>query len=252
MQKLGLAGSEQLGGQSHAAIIAGGPKAGRRPVTSRHGSMGIMSVPLVVFLHGLGRTPQFWQDQVTALPSGTRAVAPWLDGLRPGGSDGFNLTRAADAVLGQLNRFGVDQVALVGSGLGASVAVAAAGRSPAAVSHLVLSDVLPRTQKLAGGLQRLAVRAMPAEQLAEAGLDRAKMLAMMKASASVDLRPLLPLVTAKTLVVGGSGNPAGVTAARGLAAGVAGARVEVIGRAGGTVPAEAPQEFNQLLYDFLG
>lgn len=213
--------------------------------------MGGMSVPLVVFLHGLGRTPQFWQDQVSALPPGTGAVAPWLDGLRPGGSDGFELTRAADAVLGQLNRFGVDQVALVGSGLGASVAVAAAGRSPAAVSHLVLTDLLPRTAKLAGGLQRLAVRAMPTAQLAEAGLDRGKMLAMMKASASVDLRALLPQVTAQTLLLGGSGNPAGVTAARELAAGIAGARVEVIGRAGGSVPTEAPQEFNQLLYDFL-
>ena len=64
-------------------------------------------------------------------------------------------------------------------------------------------------------------------------------------------RALLPQVTAQTLLLGGSGNPAGVTAARELAAGIAGARVEVIGRAGGSVPTEAPQEFNQLLYDFL-
>ncbi|MFT3861770.1 alpha/beta fold hydrolase [Micropruina sp.] len=211
-----------------------------------------MSVPLLVFLHGLGQTPQFWQNQVTVLPSSTRAVAPWLDGLRPGSSAGFELERAADAVLTQLNRFGVDQVALVGSGLGSSVAVAAAGRSPAAVSHLVLSDVLPRTPRLAGALQRLAMRAMPAATLADAGLDRERMLALMRTSAAIDLRPLLPEVTAQTLVVGGSGNPSGVTAGRELAAAIAGARCEVVGRAGSGVPAEAPEEFNRLLYEFSG
>ena len=119
------------------------------------------------------------------------------------------------------------------------------------MSHLVLTDLLPRTAKLAGGLQRLAVRAMPTAQLAEAGLDRGKMLAMMKESASVDLRALLPQVTAQTLLLGGSGNPAGVTAARELAAGIAGARVEVVGRAGGAGATAAPHEVNQLLYDFL-
>ena len=214
--------------------------------------MGPMPVPLLVFLHGLGQTPQIWQDQVTAMPSGTKAVAPWLDGLRPGPSVAFDLPRAADAVLGQLNRFGVEQVALVGSGLGAAVAIAAAGRSPAAVSHLVLTDVLPRTPKLAGALQRLAVRAMPAAKLAQVGRDRARMLALMKTAAGIDVRPWLTEVTARTLFVGGSANVPGVTAARELAEAIAGARVELIGKAGLSVPTDAPQEFNRLLYDFLG
>ena len=213
--------------------------------------MGGMSEPLLVFLHGLGQTPQFWQDQVTALPAGTRAVAPWLDGLRPGGSADFELSRAADAVLAQLNRFGVDRMAVVGSGLGAAVAVTAAGRSPAAISQLVLSDVLPRTPKLAGAMQRMAVRAMPAGRLADAGLDRAKMVELMKLVAGIDVRKSLSEVTARTLVIGGSGNPAGVTAGRELAAGIAGARFELVGPGGAAVAADAPREFNRLLYEFL-
>ena len=35
-------------------------------------------MPLFVFLHGVGETPQAWQDQVVALPPGVKAVAPWL------------------------------------------------------------------------------------------------------------------------------------------------------------------------------
>jgi 3-oxoadipate enol-lactonase len=210
-----------------------------------------MSVPLLVFLHGLGQTPQFWQEQVTALPAGTRAVAPWLDGLRPGAAGAFELTRAADATLAQLNRFGVDRVALVGSGLGAAVALVAAGRSPDAVSHLVLSDVLPRTSKLAGALQRMAVRAMPKARLGDAGLDRARMIELLKLAGGIDVRPSLPVVTARTLVVAGAANPAGLTAARNLADAMAGARLEVVPDAGASVPLEASSTFNRLLYGFL-
>ena len=209
-----------------------------------------MSVPLLVFLHGLGQTPQSWQDQITALPAGTRAVAPWLEGLRPGRPADFDLEMAADAVLAQLNRFGVDRVALAGSGLGAAVAIAAAGRSPEAVSHLVLSDPMPRTQKLAGALQRLAVRAMPAGRLADAGLDRARMIELMKVASGIDVRRWLPAVTARTLVVSGS-HPAIAAAARELADGIAGARLEAVPEAGAFVPQEAPAVFNRLLYEFL-
>lgn len=210
-----------------------------------------MSVPLLVFLHGLGQTPQSWQDQITALPSGTRAVAPWLEGLRPGRPADFDLEKAADAVLTQLNRFGADAMALAGSGLGAAVAIAAAGRSPDAVSHLVLSDPMPRTPRLAGALQRLAVRAMPAGRLADAGLDRSRMIELMKVASGIDVRRWLPAVTARTLVVAGS-QPAIVAAARELADGIPGARLETVSDAGALVPQEAPAAFNRLLYEFVG
>ena len=210
-----------------------------------------MSVPLLVFLHGLGQTPQSWQDQITALPAGTRAVAPWLEGLRPGRPADFDLEKAADAVLAQLNRFGVDRAALTGSGLGAAVAIAAAGRSPEAVSQLVLSDPMPRTPRLAGALQRLAVRAMPAGKLADAGLDRARMIELMRVASGIDVRRWLPAVTARTLVVAGS-QPAIVAVARELADGIPEARLETVPEAGAFVPQEAPATFNELLYEFLG
>ncbi len=210
-----------------------------------------MPVPLLVFLHGLGQNPPFWQDQVTALPTGTRAVAPWLEGLRPGKPGDFDLERAADAVLAQLNRFGVERVALAGTGLGAGVAVAAAGRAPGAVSHLVLSDLQPRSPKLAGLAQRLAVRAMPAGRLADAGLDRARMLRLVKAASGIDLRPWLGVITAKTLLISGASDAAGTAAARDLAAGLGDVRVEVIPGAAAPVPTQATEQYNRLLYDFL-
>lgn len=210
-----------------------------------------MPVPLLVFLHGLGQTPPYWQDQVTALPAGTRAMAPWLEGLRPGRPGDFDLDRAADAALGQLNRFGVDQVALAGAGLGASVAVAAAGRSPAAVSHLVLTDVPPKAPKLAGLVQRLAVLAMPKGRLADAGLDRARMLALVRAASGIDLGHWLPAVTARTLVLAGAADQAGARAASDLAGRISGARLETIAGEGADLPRTATAAFNDALYGFL-
>lgn len=214
--------------------------------------MGAMSAPLLVFLHGLGQTPQFWQDQVTSLPPGLKAVAPWLEGLRPGQPRDFDLDVAADAALAQLNRHGVDQVALVGSGLGASVAVAAAGRSPAAVSHLVLTGVQPRPPRMAGLAQRLAVQAMPKARLADAGLDRARMLRLVKAASGIDLRPLLPAITASVVVVAGADDPAYLQAAKQLADGLSGGRLEVLDGAGAEPSLDAPTAFNDLLYGFVG
>ncbi len=190
--------------------------------------MGPMSVPLLVFLHGLGGSPPFWQEQVSALPDGVRAVAPWLDGLRPGRPAGFEPERAADAVLAQLNRFGVDSMALVGTGLGALVATIAAGRSPEAVSHLVVSEVPPRPKGLSRWVQRAAM-----------------------AGAELDVRPWLGSVTAATLVITGQADAAARAATAELAAGIAGARLEVVASARGPVPTAAPAEYNRLLYAFL-
>ena len=99
----------------------------------------VTDVKLLVFVHGLGQLPQTWQDQVTAMPSDQfKAVAPWIKGLRPGKLGAFSVDAAADELLGLLNTYGVESMALVGSGLGAVVALAAAERSPDCVSDLVV------------------------------------------------------------------------------------------------------------------
>lgn len=210
-----------------------------------------MGVPLLVFLHGLGQTPQSWQDQVTALPAGTRAVAPWLEGCRPGASAPFEVGRAADAVLAQLNRHGVDQVALCGTGLGAVVATEAAIRSPAAVSHLVVHGGLVHTPRWQAALQRTALKAVPTARFAEAGIDRAKLSSLVAALTGADFRGRLGAITARTLVLLGSDDRAGEPGARALADGIPGARLEVIASGGPLPHVTQPAEVNRLLYDFL-
>jgi len=223
-----------------------------RPGRGVRAAASVGRVKLLAFVHGLGQLPQTWQDQVTAMPSGSfKAVAPWVKGLRPGRLGGFSVDAAADDLLGLLNVNGVDSMALVGSGLGAIVALAAAERAPECVSDLVLEGVQVRFGRLALGAQKTLIRAMPDARWAATGLDRGSVLTVLDGLAGLDLTPGLPSVTARTLVLVGAHDRAHRAAADAVAAGVPGARLEVVPDAGDPVHLTAPESFTALLWAFL-
>lgn len=206
---------------------------------------------LLALLHGLGQTPQSWQDQVTAMPAGFKAVAPWLRGLRPGRAQEFSVEGAADDVLALLNQHGVEQMSLVGVSLGAMVALDAAIRSPETVSHLVLAAGQVNPPRSVMRMQRLVFSMVPAKRLASMGVEKKRFLQALDQAARIDYRSRLGLVTARTLVIVGADDKANLTAARDLAAGIPGARLEVIPGVGHQPNVEDPAAFNALVWPFL-
>lgn len=208
-------------------------------------------MPLYVFLHGVGETPQIWQDQVVALPPGVSAVAPWLRGLRPGRDDAFSVHGAADEVSALLNTHGVEQMVLIGSGVGAMVALDVAVRVPGAVSHLVLSACQLAPTKSALRAQRLALKFTPAKRLASLGIDKEKLGAALDSLDGVDPTDRLGEVSARTLVVVGAGDAAGHPTAAKLAAAIPEARLEIIPHARQSPHSEAPAAFNDKVFGFL-
>jgi len=209
-------------------------------------------VQLLAFVHGLGQLPQTWQDQVTAMPSDRfKAVAPWVKGLRPGRLGPFSVDAAADDLLGLLNTNGVESLGIVGSGLGAVVALAAAQRAPECVSELVLEGGSVKFGRLALGAQKALVRAMPDAKWAATGLNRSSVLAVLDGLAGLDLASGLGRVTARTLVLLGSHDRAQRPGAESIAAGVPGARLAVIPDAADPVHLTNPEGFNAELWRFL-
>lgn len=206
---------------------------------------------LLVLLHGLGQTPQSWQDQVTELPAGFKAVAPWLKGMRPGRDEQFSVPTAADDVLALLNQNGVEQMSLVGVSLGAMVAMDAAIRAPQTVSHLVLAAGQVNPPRSVMRMQRLAFSLIPARRLAALGVEKKRFLQALDAAAQIDYRSQLGAITARTLVLVGSTDKANRPAAEDLAAGIPGARLEIVEGAGHQVNTDNPAVFNRLVYDFL-
>ena len=180
-----------------------------------------------------------------------KAVAPWVKGLRPGRLGEFSVDAAADDLLGLLNANGVESMGLVGSGLGAVVALAAAEREPECVSDLVLDGVNVKFGRLVLGAQKTLIRAMPDARWAATGLNRASVLAVLDGLAGLDLASGLGGVTARTLVLVGSRDRALRQAADAIVAGVPGARLAVVPDAADPVHLTAPEAFNAELWSFL-
>jgi len=202
----------------------------------------------LIFLHGLGETPQAWQDQVTALPQGWSAVAPWLRGTRPGRTEDFAVDAAADDVLALVTANGAESAVLCGQGLGALVALVAASRAPEAVAGLVLTGALAVPTAAALRTQSAVMRLVPAATWRSRGVDKKQVLATLARLARIDLAGRVAEVTSPALLVVGGDDATGLRAARDLAGHLANARLEVVPGAGPRVPQEDPAAFNALLY----
>ncbi|MBK7722045.1 MAG: alpha/beta fold hydrolase [Austwickia sp.] len=211
---------------------------------------------LLVFLHGIGSNPMSFSEQVAKLPAGVEAVCPWLRGTRPGAKDAvFTLEAAAGEVITTLELAGVGAARagwLCGVSAGAMVALAVAQQRPDLVSSLVLvgGQVAPSRSALA--VQSRIMRLIPRSAYAAKGLDKRRTLAALDDLSRADLRAGLSRVTASTLVVCGGRDRVNLPAARQLADGISGARLEIVAGAGHEVNVDRPREFNDLLYGFLG
>jgi pimeloyl-ACP methyl ester carboxylesterase len=98
-------------------------------------------IPLVL-LHGLGATADTWQLVAEHLYQHHLVIAFDLRGH--GQSDqpdhGYDLVAVAEDIICGMAALGLGQVALIGHGWGARVALVLTARHPALVSHLVLVD----------------------------------------------------------------------------------------------------------------
>ncbi|GCE47857.1 pimeloyl-ACP methyl ester carboxylesterase [Thermosporothrix hazakensis] len=99
------------------------------------------NIPLVL-LHGLSATANTWQLVAQHLYHKHLVIAFDLrgHGLSEQPEAGYDLVTVAEDVVHGMAALGLGQVALVGHGWGARVALVLAARHPALVSHLVLVD----------------------------------------------------------------------------------------------------------------
>lgn len=210
-----------------------------------------MSDPLpVLLLHAAGRTPQMWQEQVTAIGGVVPVVAPWLAGLRPGKTATLSLAAAADEVLTVMDRYGMDSARVVGHQLGATVALKMAVTEPQAVAGLVLSGPMLALPKTAMLIHRTVIKLMPKAALAESGATRNDLLDALNLIASADFGKQLGLIDTPALVIAGSNDPDRKTAQH-LAQQLGNAEFAVVPDGGSNPSMDAPLEYNSLLLDFL-
>ncbi len=96
----------------------------------------------IVLLHGLSATADTWTLVAEHLYQNYQVIAFDLrgHGLSDQPANGYDLVTIAEEVIYGMAALGLGQVALVGHGWGARIALTLAARHPALISHLILVD----------------------------------------------------------------------------------------------------------------
>ena len=208
-----------------------------------------MANELAVFLHGLGQTPQTWQDQVAQLPRDLPAAAPWLRGLRPGSKNTFSVRDSAAEVGSALTMHGAERAYLVGVSLGAMVALQTAADDPR-IGGLVLAAPQVNPPRWLMKVQSFGLRMASRRRLAERGLNKDAMQDVFRAMQETDFSDRLTDIVQPTLILCGDGDRANLPAAKLLAANLPNSRLEVI-PGGHQLNVDNVADFNRLTYEFI-
>ena len=246
---------------------------------------GDPSLPVAVFLHGLGGSRIAWEPQLEALSDVRRCVAwdaPGYGASRPD-PDPLTFNALADAVAGLLNRLDVRRADVVGMSFGGMVAQYLALEHVDRVRTLALIGTSPkfgldgtrpdewraaRLAPLDAGLEPkdmardvLAALAAPdaeptAIDLAVRAMERVPatgLRAAIDCLVTHDTRSRLKDIHVPTLVlVGERDAETPVAYASTLADGIPGARLVVVPGAGHLLNVEAPEAVNASLLDLWG
>lgn len=234
----------------------------------------------IVFVHGVGSTAAIWDYQLSAFADAYRCFAVELrgNGVPKPEPDPGEITREGyvDDVLAVADAAGAQQFHFVGCSLGGVVGFELWKRAPERLRSLTfvgsfawypdaaqyVRSVIASVEA-AGTMERFAFER--AQRLGlPAGTRTAETIAQMAcktvpsyvaathATWTGEYRELLAKITVPSLVIcGGRDAVAPPSFSREIAAGIRGARLEVIEEAGHVTNADAPDRFNDLLRAFL-
>jgi pimeloyl-ACP methyl ester carboxylesterase len=229
---------------------------------------------LFLLVHAAGSNAGMWRRQVESLGPAQSVVAPDLPGHgRSTGLDGLpSIDAYADFLVAFTRALALRPLVLVGRSMGGAIGMAIAARRPELLAGLVLVCTAARftfrPEQLAAAHDVVRGRlpqqfttetfspATGIELMREAWMEQVKTDPRVRwtdllACQGFDGRPLLDRIRTPTLVVAGEDDQV-TPVARGeeLARGIAGARLEVIARAGHQAPLEQADAFAALLGRF--
>lgn len=242
------------------------------------------SGPAVLFAHSLGSDHSIWAAQKSALAGRRQVVAYDLrgHGRTPATPGAYDFDLLANDALALMDALAIERASFVGISLGGMIGQALALKAPQRLEKLVLADTTAayppearaawpeRIRQIeAAGLAPLvqptlerwftaAFRAAHPEVAARIGelirnTSPTGYIGCCHAIAALDFAARLGEIRVPTLVLVGeedAGTPPALAAA--LAAGIPGARLEIIPDAAHLSCVEQADAFNRLLLEFLG
>ncbi len=243
--------------------------------------------PAVVLLHGFPLGRAMWKEQVAAIGSMYRVIAPDLRGHgdSPAPDGDYTIDEMADDVVELLDTLGLDVPVVVGGlSMGGYIALSLAERYPERIRALLLMDtraaadspeVAARREELAqavlsAGNPSPVIDAMiprlfspwisdnrpelvtPLRRVMERNAARGVVGALRAMATRPDRTPVLPGIRVPTLVLVGEEDVVTTPVEhQAMADAIPGARLEVVPRAGHLAPYENPPVANGVILRFL-
>lgn len=220
----------------------------------------------VVLLHGLSGSSRWWQRNIPALAGSRRVMVPDVIGFGHSRAPGRlpPMPELAESFAEWIASLGAGPVHLVGHSMGGHLAIHLAARRPELVRRLVLVDAAgvprPPTPR---NLVRFAYETAPPTRWGDPRflpvIWRDALVAgpftVLRGLRNIlrdDVRPLLPLITAPTLIVWGARDGlVPLEHGRLMRERIAGSRLLVIPRAYHNCMVDRPEEFNAAVLRFL-
>lgn len=236
----------------------------------------------IVLLHAFPLSSAMWEDQIEALATRFRVIAPDLRGFGSSarGQGLASLDQAADDLAALLDSLGLAQVTLVGLSMGGYIAFAVLRRHPALVARLVLADTRAGADS-AEGRQGRESSAQLAERAGAPAIAEQMLPKLLSAGASADVRDevrkiilandpagiaaaqramaarpdsaaLLASLAIPTLIIVGSEDTlTPPSEAEAMQRAIAGSRLLTLAGAGHLANLEAPDEFSAAIEEFV-
>lgn len=194
-----------------------------------------MSTP-VLFLHGLGETPQAWNGVINEFESIDALTPTVFD--QPSGTP-WSLHERTDELAASLN----DPVDVVGLSLGAVMGLDLAIRHPHMVRSLFLSAPQARPPRALMRIQSVLMRVLPERLVCPPQISKQQVLEILRQISAIDFEPELGNITVPTTIACGSKDRANLPAARTISQQIPHARLIVVPDAGHQWHQSMPTQF---------
>lgn len=200
-----------------------------------------------IFLHGLGQTPESWNETITRFKSPGQILCPNLAELLHGkAADYQSLYEAVSALCNQTDGI----LDLCGLSLGGVLALQYAIEQPGKVRSLVLIAPQYKMPKNLLRVQNLLFRFMPESAFQSTGFEKNAFIRLCGSMMDLDFSRSLSAVACPVLILCGERDSANRKAAGKLAELLRNAEMQKIPGAGHEVNLDAPEKLAEALRRF--
>lgn len=203
-----------------------------------------------IFLHGLGQTPDDWDEVLECLDGIGEFICPDLAKMCGDPADYRDLYRNVSNLCWDLAEDPKDLPNIVGLSLGGILALSFAQEHPDKIGSLAVIGAQYKAPKKLLGLQSFLFKFAPEQAFEDLGFSREDFFSLCQSMAGLDLSYGLENISCPTLIAVGKGDAPNRKAAREMYESIVQARYCEIGTADHEVNKDAPERLAKLLRRF--